>query len=86
MQHPLAASTPVRRPPRQPQALPTQDEIHVAREVPLANKSTTPSPTRSEMLRSAAIYCPINRDPLSQREELRAINRVGHFIGLSLVG
>lgn len=75
VQHPLAASTPVRRPPRQPQALPTQDEIHVAREVPLANKSTTPSPTRSEMLRSAAIYCPINRDPLSQREELRAINR-----------
>lgn len=63
-----------------PPALPRPNDCHVT---PLPQyhgahpeNSAPSSPTKSEMmLKSGAYYCPMNRDPLSYREETRAINK-----------
>ncbi|KAF1757981.1 hypothetical protein GCK72_014439 [Caenorhabditis remanei] len=82
LQQPSAA--PVSQ-PTQPPAQHLQNDRHAApsqaREVHLGNKTTT-TPTKSEMmLKSGGYYCPMNRDPLSQREESRAIQKPTHSTG-----
>ncbi|EGT37892.1 hypothetical protein CAEBREN_29248 [Caenorhabditis brenneri] len=60
-------------------ALPPTKDLHVTpsrvQEAHLGNK-TTPSPPKQEMmLKSGGYYCPMNREPLSHREETRVLNK-----------
>ncbi|CAP24379.2 Protein CBG03487 [Caenorhabditis briggsae] len=61
-----------------PLALPRQNECHVAVSSPvqgaLPGNRELPSPSEM-MLNSGSYYCPMNRDPLSHREESRAIQK-----------
>ncbi|PIC34882.1 hypothetical protein B9Z55_014407 [Caenorhabditis nigoni] len=61
-----------------PLALPRQSECHVAVSSPvqgaLPGNRELPSPSEM-MLKSGSYYCPMNRDPLSHREESRAIQK-----------
>ncbi|UMM29255.1 hypothetical protein L5515_011709 [Caenorhabditis briggsae] len=61
-----------------PLALPRQNECHVAVSSPvqgaLPGNRELPSPSEM-MLKSGSYYCPMNRDPLSHREESRAIQK-----------
>ncbi|EGT48719.1 hypothetical protein CAEBREN_21058 [Caenorhabditis brenneri] len=60
-------------------ALPPTKDLHVTpsrvQEAHLGNKTTPSQPKQEMMLKSGGYYCPMNREPLSHREETRVLNK-----------